>query len=181
MKIKLTQSGWETYTGQMGILQFVDGLSVTDVPFRDAARMSAVMVCEFEDGSSCSPSQRLLDTAGVEAPVGRPVEVTDPGLVVDLPVADSGVEKPEVDEDEAARLEAARLKAEAEGKEAVSEGEDTGGEPVDPSLYTLDELSAIADSKGIAGLREIAGPMGIKSNSITGLIDELMKASAKKV
>ena len=177
MKIKLTQPGWETYTGQMGILQFVDGVSVTDVPFRDAARMSAVLVCEFEDGSSCSPSQRLLDTAGVEAPVGRPVEITDPALVIDLPVAEGGVEKPAVDEDEAARIEESE-RAESEEDEVVSEGD----EPVvDSNLYTLEELSAIADAKGIAGLREIAGPMGIKSNSITGLIEELLKASAKKV
>lgn len=142
MKIKLTQEGWEGYTGQMGVLQFVDGLSTSEVPFRDAARMSAVMNCEFEDGSSCNPAQRLLDTMGQEAVVGREteIELVAPPVSTIVP---SLSEQPVI---------------------------------VQKTDYTVAQLEEIADAKGIAGLREIAGPLGIKSNSITGLIAELTKA-----
>lgn len=166
MKIKLTQPGFEGYTGQMGILQFVDGLSTTDVPFRDAARMSAVMVCEFEDGSSCNPAQRLLDTAGTEAPVGRAIEAPNEELTVKVAADTQG----------GIKVEVGTVTAPADGTVVGEVAE----EPVDENLYTMDDLSAIADAKGINGLREVAGPLGIKSNSITGLIDELLKAKATK-
>lgn len=39
------------------------------------------------------------------------------------------------------------------------------------------ELAAIADEKGIGGLREIAEPLSIKNNSIRGLIDAIIKAT----
>lgn len=142
MKIKLTQEGWAGYTGQMGVLQFEDGVSTTDVPFRDAARMSAVMNCEFEDGSSCNPAQRLLDTMGQAAVVGRETEVETVAPPVST-VVPSLTEQP----------------VNVKGAE-----------------YTVAELEEIADAKGIVGLRDIATPLGIKSNSITGLIAELTKA-----
>jgi hypothetical protein len=42
--------------------------------------------------------------------------------------------------------------------------------------HTRESLEAIADGKGIAGLRDIATPMGIKSNSIPDLIEKILKA-----
>lgn len=39
-----------------------------------------------------------------------------------------------------------------------------------------DDLIAIADKEGIAGLRKIAEPLGIKGTSIAALITEIMKA-----
>jgi hypothetical protein len=142
MKIKLTQEGWAGYNGQMGVLQFVDGLSTTEVPFRDAARMSAVMSCEFEDGSSCNPAQRLLDTMGQEAVVGRETEVETAAPPAST-VVPSLTEQPAI---------------------------------IQKAEYTVAQLEEIADAKGIVGLRDIATPLGIKSNSITGLIAELTKA-----
>lgn len=142
MKIKLTQEGWAGYNGQMGVLQFVDGLSTTEVPFRDAARMSAVMNCEFEDGSSCNPAQRLLDTMDQGAVVGRETEVETVAPPVST-VVPSLTEQPVI---------------------------------VQKAEYTVAQLEEIADAKGIVGLRDIATPLGIKSNSITGLIAELTKA-----
>jgi hypothetical protein len=47
------------------------------------------------------------------------------------------------------------------------------GKPV----FNESALAAIADEKGIGGLRDIAEPMGIKGNSIRGLIDALVKAT----
>lgn len=43
--------------------------------------------------------------------------------------------------------------------------------------YTESQLAEIADKKGISGLREIASPLGIKGNSIAGLIELILKAA----
>ncbi|MFW6855381.1 hypothetical protein ACODYM_29240 [Burkholderia gladioli] len=134
MKLRLTQPGWERYTGQMGVIQFVDGLSDNDVLPIDAVRMGAVMGCEWEDGKTSNVAQRLLDESGTPAPdlelqrqveIERAIELTPP--------------------------------------------------PVERK-YSPEELAAIADEKGITGLRDIAAPLGIKGNSISGLIEAIMKA-----
>jgi hypothetical protein len=39
------------------------------------------------------------------------------------------------------------------------------------------ELAAIADEKGIAGLREIAEPLNLKGNSIRALLEAIVKAT----
>jgi len=154
-RIRLTQPGYEHYSGQMGILFFEDGLSTHPVPFKDANRMSAVMICEFEDGSSCNPAQRLLDTAHQEAVFGR--ETTDKAPDDELPVSVS-VEEPVL----------------------IALDQPKQDQPILRSsvVYSREDLEEIADKKGIAGLREIATPLGIKSNSITNLIEELAKATA---
>ncbi|CCG43286.1 hypothetical protein [Magnetospirillum molischianum] len=41
---------------------------------------------------------------------------------------------------------------------------------------TREELEGLADKKGIAGLREIGDQLGVKSNSIPGLIDKIVQA-----
>lgn len=59
--------------------------------------------------------------------------------------------------------------------------------PVEPEkpvintvAWTEEELGAVADEKGIAGLREIAEPHGIKGNSIAGLIKGILDKSVAK-
>lgn len=69
MKIRLTQPGFESYNGQMGVTFFENGLSVSDVLTRDALRMSAVMLCEWEDGTPASVAQSILDNANTPAPI----------------------------------------------------------------------------------------------------------------
>jgi hypothetical protein len=68
MKLKLTQLGFETYNGQMGVIFFENGSSLDDVKLSDAIRMSAVMLCEWEDGTKPSIAQSLLDNAHTPAP-----------------------------------------------------------------------------------------------------------------
>lgn len=43
-------------------------------------------------------------------------------------------------------------------------------------LYSRADLETVAEGKGIQGLREIAGPMGIKATSITTMIDKILQA-----
>lgn len=63
MKLRLTQPGFDTYTGQMGTVFFENGLSTADVKPNDAVRMAAQFLCEWEDGSTASVAQSLLDHA----------------------------------------------------------------------------------------------------------------------
>lgn len=137
MKLRLTQPGWENYSGQMGVIQFENGVSVGGVLDIDAVRVSAVMLCEWEDGSTASVSQRLLEQSDTPAP--------------DLEKAKA---------DDVAKVAAAQPKKEK-------------------PKFTEAELEKIADEKGITGLREVAEPFGIKSNSIRGLIDALLKAATE--
>ncbi|HGL3854468.1 TPA: hypothetical protein ACKE3U_003797 [Klebsiella aerogenes] len=43
-------------------------------------------------------------------------------------------------------------------------------------IYTREELEAIADSEGIAGLRLIGGKIGVKAKGIVEMIDGILKA-----
>jgi hypothetical protein len=63
MKLRLTQPGYETFTAQMGVTQFVDGISTTDVKPQDAVRIAAQFLCEWEDGTTASVAQSILDHA----------------------------------------------------------------------------------------------------------------------
>lgn len=67
MKLKLTQTGFEGYTGQMGVVFFENGVSTKDVLPVDAVRMAAVMGCEWEDGTPANVSQIYLDNMNTPA------------------------------------------------------------------------------------------------------------------
>lgn len=142
MKLRLTQPGFENYNGQMGVNYFEAGLSLGDVMNIDAVRISAAMVCEWEDGSSPSIAQSILDNANTPAPV----------LV-------SGADG-QHDKDAVTQLSAASIQSDVPKT----------------SQYSFEQLSTIADAQGIKGLRAIAEPLGIRSNSIKELIDAILNA-----
>lgn len=77
MKLRLTQAGFENYTGQMGVVWFENGLSTTDVKSIDGIRISAAIGAEWEDGSAANVGDMYLNNMDVPAHVGmaeRPVE-----------------------------------------------------------------------------------------------------------
>lgn len=165
MKLKITQPGWENYTGQLGMAFFQDGVSVADVPKLVARRLAGVVGCVWEDGTNPSVTQDEL-TRDVPAPdvnttIPAPVTEAAPELIVPSVVIAA---------------------VETQPAEFV--------QPVDPSalsvpsasapVYTKEELEAIADKEGIAGLRALADPLDIKSNSISALIAAMVSAGVKK-
>lgn len=152
MKIRLIQPGFERYNGQMGVHFFEEGLSVADVRDQDAVRMSAVMLCEWEDGSSANVAQSILDNANTAAPV---YSTKGDGS----------------DHDAAADRVAQRA--------AVVESAVSADKPR-TSTFSAEQLEAIADKSGIKGLREIADPLGLKGTSIKELIDSILKRGAEK-
>lgn len=135
MKLRLTQAGFEKYTGQMGVVMFENGLSVGDVLPIDAIRISAAIGADWEDGSAANVGDMYLNNMDAPAFVGRPdveraTEVTP---------------------------------------EAVKTSAPSG------TAYSKDDLAKIADAEGIAGLRAIADPLGVKGTSIVGLIEAILK------
>lgn len=71
----------------------------------------------------------------------------------------------------------AEVRAPLEGADAVEAS--TPAIP-DPTVYTREELEALADTRGIAGLREVADGYGVKGRGIAELIDEVLKAQAAR-
>lgn len=142
MKLRLTAPGFERYTGQMGVITFEDGLSVTDVLAVDAVRVAGVIGAEWEDGTPANVSQTYLDNMHTKAPTDEEQRVAS---VAKTP-------KTSPTPADAPRTESA-------------------------VTYTEEQLAQVADAQGIAGLREIADTLGIKGNSIRGLIDAILKAT----
>jgi hypothetical protein len=146
MKIRLTQPGYESFTGQMGTVFFENGLSTTDVRPNDAVRMAAQFLCEWEDGSTASVAQSILDHSHATVHTIGVAQNADQALSAETAYA--------------ARLAGAELQP--DGTEAPAH------------RYTEDELAAVADKDGIKGLRAIADPLGIKGNAIAELIRAIL-------
>jgi hypothetical protein len=137
MKLRLTQAGFENYTGQMGVVMFKDGLSEGDVLPIDAIRISAAIGADWEDGTAANVGDMYLNNMDAPAHIG--------GGVI----------------------------RESDEVEQVEEGAAT--QVVAGTVYSKDDLAKIADADGIAGLRAIAEPMGVKGTSIVGLIEAILK------
>jgi hypothetical protein len=141
MKLRLTQPGYETYTGQMGTVFFQEGLSDKDVKPIDGVRIAAQFLCEWENGTTASVAQSILDHAHMT--VGECAK--------------------EVNADQALHIQACEAASIAERRAAPEVEERT-------AAYTAEELSKIADKDGIKGLRAIGDKLGIKSNSISEMM-----------
>lgn len=77
MKIKITQPGWETFTGNFGSIEFVDGVSVGEVSQTEASRVAAVVRVETTEGKDPSMAQLIIDTYGTPAPMETTVAAAD--------------------------------------------------------------------------------------------------------
>jgi len=157
MKLRLTQAGFETYTGQMGVVMFKDGLSEGDVLPIDAIRISAAIGATWEDGSAANVGEMYLNNMDVPAFVGG-----DDINNMTMPV-----------EGETAPTKKATSKGEGANEEKTEDKADT---PADASakVYTYEELSEVADKEGIAGVRKIADALSVKGTSIVGIIDAIL-------
>lgn len=181
-RIRLTEKGWAGFTGNMGTAVFVDGEA--DVSELEASRIGAnieVMRIDAEGEviEQISPSLDIVRTKNLSAEVVAASPTSEMILITPT----------DGDDLIAAGLEAlsAHLVPPAEGgatdpgADPGSPGEGTeGGEATSTTqtTYTREELEKIADEKGIKGLREIADPLGLKSNSIVPLIDSILEKQA---
>lgn len=88
MKLRLTQAGFENFTGQMGVVWFENGLSTTDVSPIDGIRISAAIGADWEDGSAANVGDMYLNSMDVPAFVGMADKPSEP---VAAPVAPTEV------------------------------------------------------------------------------------------
>jgi hypothetical protein len=68
----------------------------------------------------------------------------------------------------------AELQAQEAAQDAVPQVAADATQP--GQVYTVEELEAIADAKGIAGLREVGEVVGVRANSISKLISGILAA-----
>lgn len=175
-KVRLLAKGMEKFSSYLGTVQFVDGVSVDAVSQAEINRLGALTAIEVFDEDTGEAEQGGAGADAVKfrtmgAPINQHFERDEAEApkeeVIPAPVKIEEAALPVADEDKA-QDELDALLAE------TSSEPDGETEPV--RLYTKEELEAIADEKGIAGLREISDPMGVKDNSIVGLIKEILQA-----
>lgn len=158
-RIRLTEPGFQTYTGEIGTIRFEDGVSVEEVSQADANVVGASMRCVAVDTDhALGPTQKLLDTRGDTPEVTRSITNTQP---------------PEEKAEEPAKIKKAEKPVKEEEK-AVSD------QPTEKFPYTRESLEEIADARGIAGLRSFAVQYGINGVSIKDIIDKLMDLKVAK-
>lgn len=147
---KLLSQGFESFTGDLGNVDFVDGVTHDELDIGQVNRLGSNFILEkvLEDGRSFQVGP---------CPVGE--------LAIEFMAA----------------LVAKRVDAQeviAPSVDATDSNDLTDEEPPVGKLYTREQLEAIADKKGIAGLREIAEPLKIKGTSVLKLINALLNVSA---
>jgi len=67
MKVRITEPGWETFTGQFAEVEFADGVSTVELSGFQIARLGASVRLESLDGLQQSPSADLVRHAEMNA------------------------------------------------------------------------------------------------------------------
>jgi hypothetical protein len=145
-KIRLTQKGWEGYTGDFGGQQFVDGVSVEQLPRNIVDRLSANVNCV------------TIDAEGEETPAGIARRIIGGQTI---PVTS---------------LEPLKRQSAKEKDDELKNDRMTTKAKSQVQFYTANELEALAARSGIHGLREVAKPWGCKDRSINKLIKAILEA-----
>lgn len=171
MKIRIAQKGWDNFSGNMGQAVFKDGIA--DVPPIEARRLGSLIRVEaVEDGSVVSDTADMVRTKRLtaevierrkrqhEVPVVKPAPKPEP---LPEPVREH---KPITEQPTPSPV---KTENPAESKPALAKT-DTKLTPI----KTREELEAIADKEGIAGLRAIGDPMGVKDTAIASLIEKIL-------
>jgi hypothetical protein len=164
LHVRLKSQGRENMTGLFGKYQFVDGVSAEPIPFREAMRMGASCFVEDLNGKQISPgTYTFSDCSNVPAPVAT------------LPLATPHVEIAKTNEAQTPVAQSIEATNTVDKFASVDNlGEDVQSAP--KLVFTKEQLEAIADKQGITGLREIADPLEVKSQSISGLIKGILDA-----
>lgn len=79
MKLKITQGGWEGFTGNYGGVEFVNGVSVEDINTALAQRLSAIIGCvDAATDKNPSVTQALIDAQNTPMDAGMaPLNTTN--------------------------------------------------------------------------------------------------------
>lgn len=151
MNIKIVQAGFETYTGDIFKYAFVGGVSVTDIPQIDIDRLSTAFQIV-----------EIVDGEDVPAGIASRM-VTNASLRAE-------VVKP-----------LQRQTEEEFAQESLAKTIETLRKMVAPKIYTFEELSSIADTDGINGIRSIGDALNVKDRTITVLMHKIVDAQLNLV
>ena len=163
--IRITQKGSETFTGLMGDIEFENGVTVHVIGRADARRLggilSVVEVDEEGESTGVNPSgaQEIIDDRTLTADGLQKLRVKQ--MKYDAEFESNMADK---------AVDTAIEAAEKAAKEADS---DTPG-----FNFTAEDLEAIADEKGMPGMRLFADKYDVKGTSIAGLMKQLLALKA---
>lgn len=145
-KIKMLEPGFTGMNGVIGGVEFKDGVSVGEVNSVQMNRIGSAMRVERLGGGPVTDADRYMESKKDPAPM---LESMKSGVAPVAPVAP--------------------VSAEGELEAPVELG--------DPATFvTKEQLEAIADEHGIAGLRNVASDFDVKSKSIPDLIEKILSA-----
>lgn len=154
MQVRLTDPGFAGFTGFMGTVKFVDGVS-EHISAAEAERLGCIVAIEDLEGHNPSATQRMVDThkhnleelvsrgQGVSGASNHEVRKQKPAKTAEQPIDEVAI----VVDDSPAGLDFS---------------------------FTREDLEALADKEGISGLRNFAGSYSVKGRAIIEIIDELM-------
>lgn len=168
MRLKITQAGLDNYEGFLQCIPFKNGLSLRDVTPVEAIRISVVMACQWENGAEVS---REIDNSQVSSDYSP---VTKQVYVKSEVVGGNDAEHPTFLYHDEEKPKDVEYKTKVEVLPPAEEV------PEVIVRYTREELEAIADEKGINGLRDIATPLGLKGTSIRMLLDKIYDIAGKE-
>jgi hypothetical protein len=160
MKIRITDKGFANLTGLLGQVEFVDGVSVDEVSKAEAARLGTILAIEEVDtGINPSTTQLMVDLHHKN--------------LEELGIKEAGLRKVVPGEVQASPevIEQASITT-PKAPEGVVRSELTYD-------FTADDLAALADKQGIAGLRAFADKYKVNDKSIGGLIAKLLALKAE--
>jgi hypothetical protein len=183
MKVKITEPGWAGYTGPLGMSEFVNGVSVDHVSESEALRLGSIMSIHAldKDGNEIeqvSPGIEWNRVRTMSAPVVAPVP-TDAELAKTAAAATALKSAEDAELEAMIAAEEAEKKAAAEAAALAATNGNADEKKIETAkVWTREELEVVADAKGIAGLREIADPLNVKSNAIPSLIDKIIQAQS---
>lgn len=145
MKLKMIEPGMERFSGNFGGFEFVDGVSLEDIPKNDIIRLGAIISVVDAENPESQQSQGQLEMSVWD----KSAEVITYQTLADEGAENGGIILPVVE-------------VPAVAKSATT--------------YTRESLQAIADEKGIKGLREIGAVYGVKGTAIVDLIEGVLAA-----
>ncbi|MBF6813622.1 hypothetical protein HN283_13930 [Acinetobacter baumannii] len=163
MKLRLTAKGYENFTGHMGAVYFENGLSAMDVLPIHAVRIGSTIGAEWENGQSTNPAELLVSNANTSALNSQEASEYDQRMV-------------EAQIDDAIKAEEHLNKVAQLGIVATTDPDAKLPTP-ESKKYTREELEAIAEEGGLAGLRAVATEVGVKGGSIVVLIERILEVA----
>lgn len=177
IRIRIKQKSLESYTGNIGIVEFKNGLSVGQVSIPEAMRIGASMPIEDEDGVEISPVTYYSHiaqkkAAKVDSNTDSQLSKNDSeGKLPDESVSETGLEQ----KGETATGDSVELEQKDEQKPEGENVQVEGTDDQEQVSFTREQLEKVADEEGISGLRKIATPLGVGAKSIEDLINKLLE------